>query len=158
MANVFYSTFLNVFYSCHFFTFLTFFFIFPGTFFTSNCIVGYFFKTLLCVYTFWFFLFYIIAYTTLNKLLAVFLYIMSFKTFKTNFWFLWRPIFWQSRQRSPTRVSSHQCQTSQLPLDFCGHWNSVQSNNLMSNPAENVKFVDVINVEKIIINVNKRVS
>jgi len=29
MANVFYSTFLNVFYSCHVF------FIFPGTFFTS---------------------------------------------------------------------------------------------------------------------------
>jgi len=32
MANVFYSTFLNVFYSCHVFNV---FFIFPGTFFTS---------------------------------------------------------------------------------------------------------------------------
>jgi len=33
MANVFYSTFLNVFYSCHVFYVFLRFFIFPGTFF-----------------------------------------------------------------------------------------------------------------------------
>ena len=35
MVNVFYSTFLNVYYFCHVLTFFNVFLIFPGTLFTS---------------------------------------------------------------------------------------------------------------------------